>query len=385
MKDNKKIITMTLLIIGIVLIVGTSYAFFVYVRESSKNSQLIAGEVYMHFVDGTNIINLTNAFPEADIDARAKDDNYITFTIDGKNTTTNKDIYYEIILDQAEAPNGSTNKLEDSHLKFDLEETKLVDVVSVTNRVLDAVSYNEINNTSIWVNTISKNTTTEIEITYKLRMWISDQVLISDTVEGAEYTTGEYTNSYAIVKVIVKGDFEEKVADEPIPTTAAETIVENIVAYSVSSTDTFTGGLVGINTSGTLYNETDTSQAIREYRYSGPSVNNYVYFNCADTAGGYNYGDENYPYNETNCELWRIVGIFKNEQGEWNIKLMRNTVLQTSELVETYTYNGLSHYIQYNDDSLGGWVSNKLYEVPSMFLGAKVQRVANDYTTALYW
>ena len=62
MKDNKKIITMTLLIIGIVLIVGTSYAFFVYVRESSKNSQLIAGEVYMHYVDGTNTISLNNAF-----------------------------------------------------------------------------------------------------------------------------------------------------------------------------------------------------------------------------------------------------------------------------------------------------------------------------------
>ena len=98
MKDSQKIITISLLIVGLVLIIGTSYAFFVYVRESTRNSQLVAGEVYMHFVDGNEIIDLTNAFPETNAEARAKTDNFITFTIDGKNTTTNKDIYYEIIL-----------------------------------------------------------------------------------------------------------------------------------------------------------------------------------------------------------------------------------------------------------------------------------------------
>ena len=130
MKDSKKIITISLLIVGLVLIIGTSYAFFTYVRESTRNSQLVANEVYMHYNEGTSIIDITKAFPESDTDARAKNDNYITFMIDGKNTTTNKDIYYKIILDQAEAPTGSTNKLEDKHLKFDLEETKIVDGVS---------------------------------------------------------------------------------------------------------------------------------------------------------------------------------------------------------------------------------------------------------------
>jgi len=44
-------------------------------------------------------------------------------------------------------------------------------------------------------------------------------------------------------------------------------------------------------------------------RYYGASPNNYVYFNC-----------DSYP--STNCELWRIIGVFNGK-----IKLMRNEII----------------------------------------------------------
>ena len=44
-------------------------------------------------------------------------------------------------------------------------------------------------------------------------------------------------------------------------------------------------------------------------RYYGASPNNYVYFNC-----------DSYP--STNCELWRIIGVFDGK-----IKLMRNEII----------------------------------------------------------
>lgn len=44
-------------------------------------------------------------------------------------------------------------------------------------------------------------------------------------------------------------------------------------------------------------------------RYYGASPNNYVYFNC-----------ETYP--STNCELWRIIGVFNGK-----VKLMRNSTI----------------------------------------------------------
>ena len=51
-----------------------------------------------------------------------------------------------------------------------------------------------------------------------------------------------------------------------------------------------------------------TSGTEGNIRYFGPSdsVNNYIYFNCE-------------TYSDTNCELWRIIGI---EDGK--VKIIRN-------------------------------------------------------------
>jgi len=94
-----------------------------------------------------------------------------------------------------------------------------------------------------------------------------------------------------------------------------------------------TGGLIAVNTSGTLYNGSGT---IREYRYSGATVNNYLFF---DTDGD--------SVKDTN-EIWRIVGIFRNSSDEWNLKIMRNTTLTNDELPSTYTYNGKNYTIKDN-------------------------------------
>ena len=74
-----------------------------------------------------------------------------------------------------------------------------------------------------------------------------------------------------------------------------------------------------MNTDGTLYDASDTSQTIREYRYSGADVNNYVTYN-----------------NET----WRIIGIFSEtlEDGteEEYVKLVRDAVLPAGSIPTTY-------------------------------------------------
>ena len=48
----------------------------------------------------------------------------------------------------------------------------------------------------LWVNSVSKNTTTETTITYKLRMWISDSIVVSDTLK--------YRYEYSFVDSIYK-------------------------------------------------------------------------------------------------------------------------------------------------------------------------------------
>ena len=87
----------------------------------------------------------------------------------------------------------------------------------------------------------------------------------------------EWNDVYASIKVNVTGDFNEKSI--------------NLINAIKSSYGT-EGGVIAINTDGELYDANDPTQTIREYRYSGASVNNYVTYN-----------------NET----WRIIGIFSEE------------------------------------------------------------------------
>ncbi len=95
-----------------------------------------------------------------------------------------------------------------------------------------------------------------------------------------------------------------------------------------------TGGLIGIPTTcseescNSITDKSADKSTIREYRYSGASVNNYVYFNCQD-------GKEQ---NADNCETWRIIGIFKDEAGEEHIKIVRDKTL--SGIPSSYTANG---------------------------------------------
>lgn len=57
----------------------------------------------------------------------------------------------------------------------------------------------------------------------------------------------------------------------------------------------------------------EMDNSIIDYRYIGRQANNYIYFNCSD---------------DNNCELWRIIGVFKVEDAngisKYRIKLIRN-------------------------------------------------------------
>jgi len=325
MKNKRKIIILTSIIIGVLVVtLGLTYASLSF-NQTSGNTQLVLGDIYMHYNE-TNGIAIVGATPSSTYD----ENSYFEFTIDGKNTYTEKDIYYEIVLNQGDSHETRTERIRDELLRFTLIEIK----EGVETKVVDGGKYSSINNTRIWVNTVPKNTTEEIEITYRLYMWISDETLIGN-VEGADYTIDEWNNDiYASIKVNVTGDFNKKV------------VAENFVSAVKARYGTDTS-LVAINTDGDLY---DGTGEIREYRYSGPTANNYVYF---DTNGD-GVKDAN--------EVWRVVGVFKDtvkdEEGnvvndaegnptyEEEVKLVRNTMLQSSEMPTSYLINGTTYTIK---------------------------------------
>ena len=210
MNNKKRLFIILGVILGVSLLLGITYAWFNYTSEG-VNQKLIMGDLYLNLTNGNDTISLTNIFPETKEEARAKNDNIIEFSLTGLNES-DKDIYYEIKIKHGDEETGK-ERFDDDDLRFDLIE------VNGNNEkyVVANKSYNDLSSgIRIWVDTVDANTTTEIEKNYKLRMWLSEDVIISDSDPNRDYyATGEhaFSNHYASVKVEVFGDFNEKSLD----------------------------------------------------------------------------------------------------------------------------------------------------------------------------
>ena len=206
MKENRnrnknKFLNSLMMILLLIVLVGGSYAFFAYSRTGTQNSKMVSGNIYMRY-DDVNELVLNDAFPQTK--EKGILNNYFEFSVEGKNTTKNEDIYYAINL--VYGSNWEERKrFHDEDIVFYLTE-----VIDGEEEVLiDSVQYKNFNDAKIWVEKISRETDEKIKHTYRLRAWISDSVLISDSDSKANYTTGEYRNSYTSIKINVVGNLQE--------------------------------------------------------------------------------------------------------------------------------------------------------------------------------
>ena len=130
---------------------------------------------------------------------------YFEFTIGGKNTYTKEDIWYDIVLTHGDEHNERTTRIRDDLLKFTLVKVEEEnEIILFNNR-----SYKDLNNKRIWVETISANTTSEVNNKYRLYMWIDEDTVIGNV--NQDYTMKEWEDVFASVKVSVTGDFVEKI------------------------------------------------------------------------------------------------------------------------------------------------------------------------------
>lgn len=87
------------------------------------------------------------------------------------------------------------------------------------------------------------------------------------------------------------------------------------------------------------------------YYYYGPNPDNFIYYNCD-------------KYN--NCELWRIIGLFYNEETQkYDIKIIKN------DSIGKYEFDSNSN--NFNDSSLNKYL-NKSYEITLDY-----QKYISDY------
>ena len=255
---NKKIFLILSIIVILILTLGLTYALTKYVKFSSNNIS-IAGDIYLK-LNGSNQINLTNMYPMTKDEALKLDNNSFNFTITGKNTS-NKIIYYGISLE-------SSGTIKDSDISVYLEENN--------NVLVDGLRFQSFKDNPIYIDTIVGNTTEEFTKNYTLKVWLRENVLISDTESNADYTTDEWANSSISLKLKVDGDLNYK--QVPLKVETNNTYVENNKSYFLATVSNY------LNTS----EEGQILDTIDKMNLTINNTNNNVLFTYKDSLGNVN-------------------------------------------------------------------------------------------------
>ena len=259
--NKKKIILGSIITLILIISLGVTYAFFTF-GKTSLNSQLVAGDIYMKYKE-TNSINIPDMMPRNTyVDG---ENGYFEFQITGKNTYTEKDIIYDVVLSYGDTPTDTnrTIRIKDELLKF-----RLVKVVNNEEQeIFTDRSYTSINNTRIHKETIPAETNSEITTTYRIYAWISEETKIGNT-EDADYSLSDWNKVFASIKVNVTGDFQEKKVSEPL---------YDIVKTGAQS-DATISNLYAKEGVGNFLRSTTASDPYPVYYYRGAVENNNVVF-----------------------------------------------------------------------------------------------------------
>ena len=183
----------------LVAIIKTSYSYFTY-QNNENHADISVGEMYVKLVDTSSNISLSNIYPKTIEEARNSNDNYFDFSIKAKNTSSTNVILYNININNGSSIEG-LERIDPRYIKVDLEE----EVDGRFYKIVDAVTLNEY----IFNTTIPVNTNNEIIRHYRLRLWISDNVIISDDDPNKSYTQTEYSNLYANFNISINA-YDEK-------------------------------------------------------------------------------------------------------------------------------------------------------------------------------
>ncbi len=201
-KDKKHFISRKIKIgmsfaIFVLAILGVSYSFFNYTKIDSRQADISSGDLYVKLVENSSTISLTKMYPRTDEEARERNDNYFDFTVKAKNTSNKKDIYYTISINNGQNVSGKT-RIDPKYIRLDLQEKVNNAYVYIKEGInLNNYKFKEI---------VPSNTASEITKEYRLRIWVNDDILISDTAQNASYTQAEFANLYANFEISVDAD-----------------------------------------------------------------------------------------------------------------------------------------------------------------------------------
>ncbi|MGN1342146.1 MAG: hypothetical protein ACI4VL_02835 [Bacilli bacterium] len=260
---NKKNIKIAVIILSIVLVVialtTATYSLFYSESTAANPENYSTGLLSITATSKSDNISLTDALPMTDEDGI----NSTPYTFSIKNIG-NLDYKFDIKL-----LSTSSNTISPQYIKLKIDDGEVTTLSSLTNSVIKS--------------DVTLKAKESIDIT--IRTWLS--------IDTPNSEIGKTFNSKLVADgqaVYTTTNYEiERIADTITKLyTPNTTAVNNSITYNYDN----------------INNLMEDTQG--NIRYYGASPNNYVYFNC-----------ETYP--DTNCELWRIIGIVDGK-----VKLIRN-------------------------------------------------------------
>ena len=288
-KKKRNILVIAVLLIGVVAIIGVSYALWsLNLTQTGKND--IASTCFnISFTEKDNI-SLQKSYPLYDKDGKKLTpyeftitnncDSYASFNVNlevlNTTTLTNNDAVKVMISSKTGATETEIN-------------TNLLSSYKTTTKILDNAQAS-FNLTTGYLNAKESKT-------YTLRLWLDENV---------DMNTKGVQNTKFSSKVVVTASYVEE-----IPKSASETIASLVSGANTSSTD--------------VYTVTDKTSDSCTYTlaYDGTSDNNLRYV-----------GANPCNYVKVDNEIWRIIGVMNNiDDGtgkkETRIKLIRNEAIGT--------------------------------------------------------
>lgn len=203
----------------VVAAAGVTFAFFTYTQTGANQNILQTGEIFLVLTGETTGISLSNAMPISDevaltdvgaSTAGAGDRKDYQFSLNCKNPSS-KNVQYSIYLIEDATPEGlgEATRLDAKWIKFNLQrkvgEGSFEEVIE-TGRWDFWSGKNGGTPTRIYEGVFVKEQNTAINHTFNLRLWIADDIKVSDTDGNADYTTTEFNGSYQSLKIVVDAE-----------------------------------------------------------------------------------------------------------------------------------------------------------------------------------
>ena len=282
-KKKRNILVIAVLLIGVVAIIGVSYAIWSLNLTQTGENDIASSCFNITFTDKNNI-SLQKAYPIIDEDGKKFTPYEFTIT-----NTCDSYAFFNVnleVLNTTTLTNNDAVKVMISSKTGDTETeitTSLLSSYQTTTKTLDDAQ-TSFNLTTGYLNAKESKT-------YTLRLWLDENVgMNTEGVQNAKFSS----------KVVVTTSYIEE-----IPKSASETIASLVSGANKSSTDVYT-----------VPNKT-SDNCTYTLAYDGTTDNNLRYV-----------GANPCNYVEIDNEIWRIIGVMNNiDDGtgkkETRIKLIR--------------------------------------------------------------